>query len=59
MVQNPNITEEEIKNLPNGANILLKEFAKSLYDEYQKILTEKNTLQNENSKQDEESEIPF
>ena len=59
IVQKPNITEDEIKNLPNGANILLKEFANSLYQEYQKILTEKNTAQNEELKQNEESEIPF
>ncbi len=40
MIQNPKITEEEIKNLPNSSNILLKKFAHELYTEYQKILEE-------------------
>ncbi len=43
MIQNPKITEEEIKNLPNSANIMLKNFAHSLYVEYQKILEENKT----------------
>lgn len=42
MINKPGITEEEIKKLPNSGNIMLKEFAHSLYDEYQKILTESN-----------------
>ena len=41
IVNNPKITEEEIKELPNSANIMLKDFAHILFEEYQKILGEK------------------
>ena len=60
MVQNPNITEEEIKNLPNANNILLKDFAYGLYTGYQKVLEEKNKKQNLFFyNQNEDSQIPF
>ena len=60
MVQNPNITEEEIKNLPNANNILLKDFAYGLYTGYQKILEEKNQkAESSLNNQNEESQIPF
>lgn len=61
IVSKPEITEEEIKNLPNSGNIMLKEFAHPLYEEYQKIKKEmlnKNQQEGENPK-DEASEIPF
>lgn len=49
IIQKPNITEEEIKKFPNSGNIMLKEFAHSLYEEYQKILKENSeNLQNNN-----------
>lgn len=44
IINKPDITEEEIKKLPNSGNIMLNEFAHSLYDEYQKILTENNQI---------------
>lgn len=59
MVQNPNITEEEIKNLPNANNILLKDFAYGLYTGYQKILEENQNQEKLSENKDEESEIPF
>ena len=60
MVQNPNITEEEIKNLPNANNILLKDFAYGLFTGYQKILEEKNQkAESSLNNQNEESQIPF
>lgn len=70
MIQNPKITEEEIKNLPNSANIMLKNFAHQLFVEYQKILEEskdktqsENPVENQNpiteSKENETDEIPF
>ena len=60
IVQNPNITEEEIKNLPNANNILLKDFAYGLYTGYQKILEEKNQkAESSLNNQNEESQIPF
>lgn len=60
MVQNPNITEEEIKNLPNANNILLKDFAYGLFTSYQKILEEKNQkAESSLNNQNEESQIPF
>lgn len=60
IVQNPNITEEEIKNLPNANNILLKDFAYGLFTGYQKILEEKNQkAESSLNNQNEESEIPF
>ena len=67
MIQNPKITEEEIKNLPNSSNILLKKFAHDLYTEYQKILQESPAEENQNEnpisitevKDDEKDEIPF
>ena len=59
IVQNPNITEEEIKNLPNANNILLKDFAYGLYKGYQKILEENQNQEKLSENKDEESEIPF
>ena len=59
IVQNPNITEEEIKNLPNANNILLKDFAYGLYKGYQKILEENQIQEKLSENKDEESEIPF
>ena len=60
MVQNPNITEEEIKNLPNANNILLKDFAYGLYTGYQKVLEEKNQkAESSLNNQNEQSQIPF
>ena len=60
MVQNPNITEEEIKNLPNANNILLKDFAYGLFTGYQNILEEKNQkAESSLNNQNEESQIPF
>ena len=67
MIQNPKITEEEIKNLPNSSNILLKKFAHTLYTEYQKILQESPIEENQDEnpvsvtevKDDEKDEIPF
>ena len=60
IVQNPNITEEEIKNLPNANNILLKDFAYGLFTGYQKILEEKNQkAESSFINQNEESQIPF
>ena len=60
IVQNPNITEEEIKNLPNANNILLKDFAYGLFTGYQKILEEKNQkAESSLNNQNEESQIPF
>ncbi len=60
IVQKPNITEEEIKNLPNANNILLKDFAYGLYLGYKKILEEKNQNQESTKEnQNEESKIPF
>lgn len=54
IIQNPQITEEEIKKLPNSANIInimLKEFAHSLYEEYQKVLKEtESQIQSEATK---------
>lgn len=54
IVLKPEITEDEIKNLPNSGNIMLKDFAHALYEEYQKILQgiTKTT-------EDEKSDIPF
>ena len=59
IVQNPNITEEEIKNLPNANNILLKDFAYGLYKGYQKILEENQIQEKLSENKDKESEIPF
>lgn len=60
IVQNPKITEEEIKNLPNANNILLKDFAYGLFTGYQKILEEKNQkAESSLNNQNEESQIPF
>ena len=60
IVQNPNITEEEIKNLPNAKNILLKDFAYGLYTGYKEILEEKNqNAESSSETKDEKSEIPF
>ena len=49
MVQNPKITVDEIKEFPHANNIMLKEYAQDLFDEYQKIMKERH----------EESEVPF
>lgn len=67
IVSNPEITEEEIKNLPNSGNIMLKEFAHALSEEYQKILhdmspaTEDNNVKvnDDGTDQNETSNIPF
>lgn len=59
IVQNPNITEEEIKNLPNANNILLKDFAYGLFTGYQKILEENQNAESSSENKDEKSEIPF
>ena len=59
IVQNPNITEEEIKNLPNANNILLKDFAYGLFTGYQKILEENQNQEKLSENKDEESQIPF
>ncbi len=59
MVQNPNITEEEIKNLPNATNILLKDFAYGLFTGYQKILEENQNQEKLPENKDEASQIPF
>ena len=59
MVQNPNITEEEIKKLPNANNILLKDFAYALYTGYQKILEENQNQEKLPENKDEASQIPF
>lgn len=59
MVQNPNITEEEIKNLPNATNILLKDFAYGLFTGYQKILEENQNQEKSSENKDEASQIPF
>lgn len=55
IVQKPKITAEEIKNLPHANNIMLKDFAENLFNEYQKILASNNKL----NKQNEAGEIPF
>lgn len=64
MVRNPGITEEEIRNLPNGGNILLKEFAPALYAGYQRILEQPDcqdtaSPEGQDNRKDEESRIPF
>lgn len=61
IVKNPEITEDEIKNLPNASNIMLKEFAHLLHEAYQKILQENSvaTATVTDKKDDEESVIPF
>lgn len=55
IVQKPKITAEEIKNLPHANNIMLKDFAENLFNEYQKILASNNKL----NEQNEAGEIPF
>lgn len=57
MVQNPKITEEEIKNLPRSGNILLKQFAEHLFQSYTKLLKENSTVKENTS--NEESNISF
>lgn len=69
IVNNQKITEEEIAALPNGKNILLKDFALDLYTGYQKILEEQKNIQTEENvintdiknqqSANETSEIPF
>ncbi len=56
MIQNPAITEDEIKKLPNSSNILLKKFAHSLYEEYQKILQEMAAKKAEKDKSENTAE---
>ena len=59
IVQKPKITLEEIKNLPHSNNIMLKDFAEDLFNEYQKILNEKNDVESQKATQDEAGRIPF
>lgn len=69
IVNNQKITEEEIASLPNGKNILLKDFAHELCTGYQKILEEQKNIQTEENvintdiknqqNTNETSEIPF
>ena len=50
IITKPDITAEEIAELPNSKNIMLKKFAHQLYEEYQKILKEmqgKNIAEND------------
>ena len=54
-----NLSQEEIKKLPNANNILLKDFAYGLYTGYQKILEENQNQEKLSENKDEESEIPF
>lgn len=48
IVQKPEITVEEIKALPHANNIMLKDFAEDIFNEFQRLL-----------KKDEAGEIPF
>ena len=51
---------EEIKNLPHANNIMLKDFAEDLFNEYQKILKEFPTdLTDSTDKGNKKDEIPF
>ena len=63
IVQNPDITLEEIKSLPHSNNIMLKDFAEELFSEYQKILNEKKSAEAQNAtdkeSQNEADSIPF
>ena len=63
IVQNPDITLEEIKSLPHSNNIMLKDFAEELFSEYQKILNEKKSAESQNAtdkeSQNEADSIPF
>ena len=63
IVQNPDITLEEIKSLPHSNNIMLKDFAEELLSEYQKILNEKKSPEAQNAtdkeSQNEADSIPF
>ena len=63
IVQNPDITLEEIKSLPHSNNIMLKDFAEELLSEYQKILNEKKSAEAQNAtdkeSQNEADSIPF
>ena len=63
IVQNPDITLEEIKSLPHSNNIMLKDFAEELLSEYQKILNEKKSPEAQNAtdkeSQNEADIIPF
>ena len=50
IITKPDITAEEIAELPNSKNIMLKKFAHQLHEEYQKILKEmqgKNIAEND------------
>ena len=51
IVQKPDITLEEIRSLPHANNIMLKDYAENLFNEYQRILSD--------LKKDEAEEIPF
>ena len=57
IVQNLKITVEEIASLPHANNIMLKEYAKDIFGEYQKIL--KKFLADFTDDTDKNSEIPF
>ena len=60
IVQKSKITVEEIKNLPHANNIMLKDFAEDLFNEYQKILKEFPTdLTDSTDKGNKKDEIPF
>ena len=59
IAQKPKITLEEIKTLPHANNIMLKDFAEDLFNEYQKILSEKNDVKSQKASQDEAGCIPF
>lgn len=60
IVQKPKITLEEIKSLPRSNNIMLKDFAEDLFNEYQKILKGFPTDCTDNTdKSDKNNEIPF
>lgn len=70
IITKPDITAEEIAELPNSKNIMLRKFAHQLHEEYQKIKnemlnqteheTESDRVQRdgENTK-DEAGNIPF
>jgi HRDC domain. len=67
IINKPDITEDEIRNLPNSGTILIKQFSRPLLNEYQRLLKERSSdsslpLQNpEHSMgfEDEQSRGPF
>lgn len=59
IVQKTEITAEEIKTLPHSNNIMLKDFAEALFNEYQKILSEKRSVTSQEDAQNEAESIPF